>query len=136
MEELKIKVYIKIDKNNLITNINSSIFLQDITSWTFIDEGTGDKYAHAQGSYFPKEKPLRDMEGRCNYKLVDNKVVELTNEEKEKLFPPTPIQPNQQELINAQLLKYNADTQLQLKNQILVNAELLKQIAEFKGGNQ
>ncbi|MBW6408472.1 hypothetical protein [Clostridium weizhouense] len=138
MEENKIKVYVKLDKNNCIIKINSSIFLQDITGYICIDEGFGDKYSHAQGNYFTIDgkKPLIDMQGRYNYKLVDNKPIELTEEEKEVLFPPVSQQPNQQELINAQLLKYNADTQLQLKNQILVNAELLKQIAELKGGNQ
>lgn len=136
MEENKIKVYIQIDKDNCITDIDSSIFLQDIKDWIMIDEGYGQKYAHAQNYYFEDKKPLRDTRGRCNYKYVDNKIVELTDEEKEKLYPPVAQQPNQQELINAQLLKSNADTQLQLKNQILVNAELVKQIAELKGGNQ
>ncbi|WP_252241690.1 hypothetical protein [Clostridium sp. ZBS18] len=136
MEENKIKVYINLDENSCITEIDSSIFLQDIKDWICIDEGYGQKYAHAQNYYLEDKKPLRDNQGRCNYKLVDNKIVELTDEEKEKLYPPVPIQPNQQELINSQLLKSNADTQLQLKNQILVNAELVKQIAELKGGNQ
>ncbi|WP_252225117.1 MULTISPECIES: hypothetical protein [unclassified Clostridium] len=134
MEENKIKVYVEIDENNCITDINSSIFLNDTKDYICIDEGIGDKYSHAQGNYL--DKGLIDNQGRCNYKYVDNKVVELTDEEKDKLFPPTPVQPNQQELINAQLLKSNADAQLQLKNQILVNAELVKQIAELKGGNQ
>lgn len=137
MEENKIKVYIRIDKNSCIIEIDSSIFLNDIKDYIEIDEGYGQKYAHAQNYYFEDKKPLRDIQGRCNYKYVGNKIVELTNEEKEKLYPPVTQQPNQQELINAQLLKSNADTQLQLKNQILVNAELVKQIADLKnGGNE
>lgn len=134
MEENKIKAYIRIDTNNCITNIDSSIFLEDITDWICIDEGYGDKYSHAQGNYL--DKFLMDIQGRCNYKYVDNKIVELSDDEKEKLYPPVPVQVSEQELINSQLLKSNADTQLQLKNQILVNAELVKQIAELKGGNQ
>ncbi|WP_252244503.1 MULTISPECIES: hypothetical protein [unclassified Clostridium] len=136
MEENKIKVYVEIDENNCITDINSSIFLNDTKDYICIDEGIGDKYSHAQNYYLKDKKSLRDLQGRCNYKYIDNKIVELIDEEKEKLYPPVPVQPNQQELINSQLLKSNADTQLQLKNQILVNAELLKQIAELKGGNQ
>ncbi|MBN1075983.1 hypothetical protein DVV91_16805 [Clostridium botulinum] len=135
MEESKIKVYIKLDKNNCIIEINSSIFLENIKDYICIDEGVGDRYSHAQNYYFEGKKPLRDVQGRCNYKYIDNKIIELTDEEKEKLYLPVILKPNPQELINAQLLKSNADTQLQLKNQILVNAELVKQIAELKGGN-
>ncbi|WP_252237435.1 MULTISPECIES: hypothetical protein [unclassified Clostridium] len=136
----EIKVYAKI-KKNIITQIESEISSQyfdfeDTSIWTQIDEGLGEKYSHAQSNYFPIEKPLRDNQGRFNYKYIDSKVVELSDDEKEKLYPSKPVQPNEQELINAQLLKSNADTQLQLKNQILVNAELVKQIAELKGGNQ
>jgi hypothetical protein len=91
MEE-NIKVYVKVDSNNVIKEINSIIFIQDLTGWIKIDEGQGDKYAHAQGNYFPQEKPLSDMTGKYNYKLVDGKAVELIEEEKYNLFPPQPKQ--------------------------------------------
>ncbi|GAA0076206.1 hypothetical protein UT300005_05840 [Clostridium sp. CTA-5] len=120
MEENKIKVYIKIDKNNCITNVDSSIFIQDITDWIYIDEGYGDKYALAQNNYFPKEKPLRDMQGRCNYKLVNNKPVELTEQEKEQLFLPIPPVPTREEILQKQLLE-TQDLVLQLQEQILLN---------------
>ena len=87
MEENLIKVYVKLDSNNCITQIDSSIFIQDTTGWTQIDEGTGDKYSHAQSMYLSSEKSVIDMQGRLNYKLVDNKPVELTEDEKTKLFP-------------------------------------------------
>ena len=97
----KIKVYVKLNENNVITQINSSIFLKDTTDYICIDEGMGDKYAHAQGNYLPKG--LTDDKGRYNYKY-DKKLVLLTDEEKEVLFPkPTP-QPIEQEIINAQLM--------------------------------
>ncbi|MFT8347677.1 hypothetical protein [Clostridium saccharoperbutylacetonicum] len=83
MEE-SIKVYVKIDSNNIITQIDSSIFLFDVEGWIQIDEGLGDRYSHAQGNYL--DKPLMDMQGKYNYKLMDGKIVELTEEEKEKLF--------------------------------------------------
>ena len=99
------KVYIKIDENNCITEIDSSIFLDNTENYIQIDEGIGDKYSHAQGNYFDVkngEKPLRDIQGRCNYKFVDNKITELTEEEKESLFP---IQEEAQETTEKKLEK-------------------------------
>lgn len=94
----KIKVYVKLNENNVITQINSSIFLKDITDYVEIDEGTGDRYAHAQGNYLPKG--LTDEKNRYNYKYIDE-LVELTDEEKEVLFPtPTP-QPTNDERLEA-----------------------------------
>lgn len=127
MEENKIKVYIKIDSNNCITNIDSSIFLQDTEGWIMIDEGYGDKYSHAQGMYFPSEKPLRDMQGRCNYKYLDNKIVELTDEEKEALYPPAKnvivdygYEKVKKELLNTQDLVTKLQEQIiSLQNKIL-----------------
>ena len=90
MDISKIKVYIQTDINKTVTAINSSIFISDITKWTEIDEGNGDKYAHAQSQYL--EKGLMDEKGRFNYKY-DTSLVELTEAEKEILFPPAPPQP-------------------------------------------
>ena len=70
------KVYVKINEENYITEINSSIFLADTDGYILIDEGNGDKYAHAQGNYL--DKPIYDEQGRYNYKLVKGKVVEIT----------------------------------------------------------
>ena len=78
MEDL-IKVYIKIDESNNIIAVNSNIFLNDLTDWIEIDEGTGDKYAHAQGNYF--NKPLINENGVYNYKYMDGVVIEKTPEE-------------------------------------------------------
>lgn len=89
MEENLIKVYVKLDSNNCITQIDSSIFIQDTIGWTQIDEGNGDKYAHAQGNYL--KKGLVDSNGKYNYKLADGNIVELTDAEKVTLFP-TPAQ--------------------------------------------
>ena len=46
-------VYIQKNDNNLVTAINSSAFLSDITDWIEIDDGAGVKYHHAQGNYLP-----------------------------------------------------------------------------------
>ena len=71
-----IKVYVKLNEQNEITQINSEIFLADTEGWTEIDCGEGDRFAHAQGNYL--EKPITDEQGRYNYKYVDGKVVEVT----------------------------------------------------------
>lgn len=78
MEDL-IKVYIKIDENNNIIAVNSSIFLSDLTDWIEVDEGTGDKYAHAQGHYF--DKPLMTETGIYRYQYLYKMIVEKTDEE-------------------------------------------------------
>lgn len=136
MEEIKYKVYVKVDTSNTITQVESDLSDIDFSiGWIQIDEGTGDKYSHAQSNYFPEEKPLRDNQFRSNYKLVDNKPVELTEEEKEKLFPEQAQQPSSQDTLNAQLLKANAEITTQLDNQKTLNSQLLLDIAKLKGGN-
>ena len=94
METQKIKVYVKLDENKVIKEINSSIFLIDINDYIEIDEGYGDKYAHAQSQYL--EKGMIDNKGRLNYKF-DGGLLELTEEEKEILFPILPPQPTAEE---------------------------------------
>ncbi len=48
----KIGVYVKYDSEGKIIDVNSDIFLESYEGWTKIDEGYGDKYAHAQSQYF------------------------------------------------------------------------------------
>ena len=62
----KISVYIKTNSDGYITEVGSDIFIKDFTGWIKIDEGYGDKYAHAQSHYF--DKPLVDENGKYNYK--------------------------------------------------------------------
>ncbi len=80
MDENISSVYVKTDISGNITAINSSDFLSDITDWTLIDEGTGDKYYHAQNNYL--DKPLTDENGVFNYKLVDGNITERTEADK------------------------------------------------------
>ena len=49
-----IGVYVKRDSNGKIVNINSEIFIDDLTGWEKIDEGYGDEFAHAQTQYKAK----------------------------------------------------------------------------------
>ena len=54
MEDYKIGVYVRTDSQNNIIEVNSDIFIKDLTGWIKIDEGNGDKFAHAQSQYFDK----------------------------------------------------------------------------------
>lgn len=96
-EENMANVYVKIDSKSVITEINSDIFLHTVEKYTLIDEGVGDKYAHAQGNYL--EHGLMDDSGRYNYKLLDGNVVELTEAEKEELFPVPKPEPFDTEVL-------------------------------------
>ena len=96
------KVYVSL-QNGYITAINSEIFLsnEEIQTMTEIDQGQGDKYAHAQGLYLEKE--LVDKYGRYNYKYADGKVIEVTEEDKPKIVEPEE-QATTQDKIEAQVM--------------------------------
>lgn len=123
MDTTKIKVYIQTDSNKTVIAINSSIFLQDTTGWIEIDEGNGDKYSHAQSQYL--EKGLVDEKGRFNYKY-DTELMELTEAEKEILFPPAPILPTPEEMVIAEMSMSMAQMQAE-NNQVI--AELSTALA-------
>lgn len=85
-------VYAKINDKSYIVDVNSSAFLSDTTGWVEIDRGTGDRFHHAQGNYFP-ESIITDG-GAYRYKLVDGKDVECTPEEiarQEEANRPAPV---------------------------------------------
>lgn len=131
MDNSTFKVYIKTDTDGYITAVNSSVFLANPSDWTQIDEGTGDKYAHAQGNYF--DKPLMDKNGCYNYKLTDGKPVETTAEDKQDQIDARPApQPSDNEKQMAAM----ALTQAQQSNTIIelqqANAALMLKLA---GGN-
>lgn len=96
-----IKVYVKLNESKEIIDIASSIFLNDTTGWVEIDSGEGDRYAHAQGNYL--EKPLADEHGRYNYKLVDGKVVEITDKAEIEIIPQVTTEERLQALEEAML---------------------------------
>ncbi len=50
-----IKVYCKKDENGNIAEVNSELFLSNLDGWEFLDEGFGDRFAHAQSQYFLKD---------------------------------------------------------------------------------
>lgn len=70
MEENKITVYVKVNENNEIIDVNSEIFINDLSGWIKVDEGNGDRFSHAQSQYF--DKPLQNEDGSYNYHLKNN----------------------------------------------------------------
>lgn len=97
-----IQVYAKADAAGRVDQMGSSVFLTDFTGWAQIDEGEGDRYAHAQGNYL--EKPLMDADGTHNYILDGSTIREATEEEKaaEKASFPGP-EPSREEQLEAQV---------------------------------
>lgn len=100
--ENEYKVYVSL-LDGYITSINSNIFLsqEEIQTMTEIDQGQGDKYAHAQSQYL--EKGLVDEQGRYNYKFVEGKVVEVAEADKPKVVDPDQ-QATAQDKIEAQVM--------------------------------
>lgn len=71
-------VYVLEDEKHRITSVDSSAFVPE--GWGIeIDRGTGDRYHHAQGNYFPGG--LYTSAGIPRYKLVDSQAKERTEEE-------------------------------------------------------
>lgn len=69
-----VKVYAKVNESYEIIEVGSSIFIEDTTGWVKIDEGSGDRYVHAQNNYF--EKPLKNENNEYNYLYINGKVYE------------------------------------------------------------
>lgn len=98
----KYRVFIKTDESGRIIDVNSSAFLFDTTGCVQIDEGTGDRYHHAQNNYFPK--PKYDERGIPRYAYVpdgDPKWRERTKEEMDADYVPPVVKPSADELLNA-----------------------------------
>lgn len=97
-------VYIRIDGQSRVLEINSSAFLADTAGWTQIDEGWGDRYHHAQGNYL--DGPLYDDNGIPRYKLDRGRVVERTEEEiaADLAAMPSPP-PTREEILEAKILE-------------------------------
>lgn len=78
MEQENYVVLVNVDQNNRIIAVNSTAFVS--ADWGIeIDKGTGDKYHHAQGNYFPH--PIYTEDGIPRYRLVDGAPVLRTEEE-------------------------------------------------------
>lgn len=95
-------VYAKVNESGYIADINSSAFLSDLSGWTEIDCGSGDKYHHAQGNYLPG--PLMTEGGACRYKLAGGKPVECTPEEIQGQIKNDTGKASWQDVMEAQVL--------------------------------
>lgn len=110
-------IYVLHDEHNSITHVVSSIFLKDTEGYEEIDRYhdimlLSDEqvdlryvYAHADNGEYVKlihGNTLFDEKGRPNY---HGDWVEWTEEEKEQYYPLPTLQPTEQEMINAQLIK-------------------------------
>ena len=110
MQTTKSRVYVQTDSESRVLRLEGEYSLPaDLTGWTKIDEGYGDKFSLAQSHYL--EKPLYDG-AVLRYKLVDGKVVERTAEEIEadKAKLPKPVIPK----TNAELEQENKLLKAQL----------------------
>lgn len=110
MDEIMYEVFAKLDEHSCITSIESTAFHDEDElleqGYIQIDKGSdGTIYGHAQPNYLKMKcgKSMYDEQMRCNYKYID-KVIELTDEEKETFFPPVKPQPSEQEQFNAMIL--------------------------------
>lgn len=71
-ETQKSKVYIKVDAKGRILRCEGGYTTPaDLTGWTYIDEGTGDRFNLCQSHYFAGG--LYTMDGVPRYKLEDGK---------------------------------------------------------------
>lgn len=106
------KVFVLLDDNKCVIDIwstgNQALGdtrteeeIQEL-GYVQIDEGTdGEIYGRAQVNYLLMKygKPTYDEKMRCNFSYVDS-VHELTEEEKEQLYPPVVPEPTFAELQN------------------------------------
>lgn len=73
-ETQKSKVYIKVDAKGRILRCEGGYTTPaDLTGWTYIDEGTGDRFNLCQSHYF--DGGLYTMDGLPRWKLVDGTAV-------------------------------------------------------------
>lgn len=88
------KVYARVDAAGRILAINSDAFLPDTSGWVLIDEGTGDRYHHAQGNYLG---PVMNESGVPMFKLVDGVVMRRTAAEMDAETMPAEEKPSLEE---------------------------------------
>lgn len=80
MKEITSAVYVKVDEQDRVVRCEGGYTVpDDLTGWVQIDEGIGDRYNLCQSNYFPGG--IYTADGIPRYKLVDDQVVERTEEE-------------------------------------------------------
>ncbi len=101
MENIKSKVYVLLDERNRVLRCEGGYSLSnidDVSEWTYIDEGTGDRYNLCQSNYFDT---LYTDEGVPRYKYEGGACVLRSEEEIAEdvanLPPPAPAEPTSAE---------------------------------------
>ncbi|MCI2056213.1 MAG: hypothetical protein LKJ86_03610 [Oscillibacter sp.] len=80
MEIAKSKVYIQTDVDGRVTRCEGGYTTpSDLTGWTYIDEGIGDRYHLCQSHYF--DGGLYTTDGICRWQYNDGACHLRTNEE-------------------------------------------------------
>lgn len=80
--EMKSKAYIQTDAEGRILRCEGDYTTPtDLTGWTYIDEGDGDRYNLCQSHYF--DSGLYTMDGIPRYRWDGTQAVERTDEELE-----------------------------------------------------
>ena len=109
-EMQKSKVYIQTDDQGRILRCDGGYTTpSDLTGWTEIDEGTGDRYNLCQSHYFPGG--LYTMDGIPRYRWDGSAAVERTEEELEADRAARPAPPPTTEEV---LLELAADHEARL----------------------
>lgn len=92
-------VFVKLDANGIIVDINSSAFIKNYDGWVKIDQGDTALYARAQVGYL--EKGLVDERGRFNYSYQNGYLKVLTEEDKDNLFMSEESVSNEEQMLDA-----------------------------------
>ena len=81
-EKMTNKIYARLNEDNIVVKLFSNVFETPLETDLMVEEGNEDYHAHVHLKY-----QLMDMNGDYNYKFENEKMVELTDEEKAQLFP-------------------------------------------------
>lgn len=103
MDEIA-KVYALIDARGCVTRIEGGCTvgnIENISEWTYIDEGVGDRYSLCQSNYLPNY--LTDERGVYRYKY-DGGIVERTQAEMDADYAEIVPEPSQLDRIEAQTM--------------------------------
>lgn len=110
MEIQKSKVYVLLDERNLVLRCEGGYTMSnidDVSQWTYIDEGTGDRYNLCQSHYF--DGGLYTMQGIPRYKYDGSACVLRSEAEiaEDVAALPKP-EPSQLEQTQAEAVQYRA----------------------------
>lgn len=115
MDDLKSKVYVKVDSENRILACDGGYSVVNVTNydeWILIDEGIGDKYNLCQSNYF--DNPLYEEHGIPVYKLENGIAVERTQAEIDADIAALPVPDPQPTVAELQAKVVELETALEL----------------------